>query len=69
MDRINPVYIPRNHKVEEALSAAVETQDLALFERLFELVTHPFENREGCESYAGAASSEFTSCYKTFCGT
>ena len=69
MDSINPVYIPRNHKVEEALSSAVEDQNLEAFERLLDLITHPFELREGCESYADAAPSEFTQCYKTFCGT
>ena len=69
MDTINPVYIPRNNKVEEALSSAVDDQDLELFERLLELVTHPFEEREGGESYAGPAPAAFTSCYKTFCGT
>jgi uncharacterized protein YdiU (UPF0061 family) len=69
MDAINPVYIPRNNKVEEALTAAVKGQDLEPFQQLLELVTHPFEAREGCESYAGPASNEFTGCYKTFCGT
>jgi hypothetical protein len=38
-------------------------------ERLLDLITHPFEVRDGCESYADAAPSEFTKCYKTFCGT
>jgi hypothetical protein len=39
------------------------------FEGLLDLITHPFEVREGCESYADAAPREFTKCYKTFCGT
>lgn len=69
MDTINPVYIPRNNKVEEALSSAVKDQNLEPFEQLLELVTHPFEVRDGCESYAEAAPAAFTSCYKTFCGT
>ena len=69
MGRVNPIYIPRNHKVEEALTAAVEDQDLKPFETLLDLVTQPYEPREGFEAYAGAATSEFTKCYKTFCGT
>jgi uncharacterized protein YdiU (UPF0061 family) len=69
MDAVNPIYIPRNHKVEEALSAAVEEEDLGPFEQLLECVTAPFEEREGCEVYAQPASSEFNKCYKTFCGT
>jgi uncharacterized protein YdiU (UPF0061 family) len=69
MDTINPVYIPRNNKVEEALTSAVKDQNLEPFERLLELITHPFEVRDGCESYAEPAPTAFTGCYKTFCGT
>ena len=41
MDRVNPVYIPRNHKVEEALAAATGG-DLEPFRRLLEVITHPY---------------------------
>ena len=51
------------------LRAAVEDQDLEPFERLLDLITHPFEVRDGCESYAEAAPTAFTRCYQTFCGT
>ena len=37
MDSHNPIYIPRNHKVEEALSAAVDDGNLALFQELLAL--------------------------------
>ena len=67
MDRVNPLYIPRNHKVEEALTAA-ETGDMAPFDRLLEVVTRPFEARDGLESYTTPAPPEFGS-YTTFCGT
>ncbi|WIM72289.1 hypothetical protein QP028_13995 [Corynebacterium suedekumii] len=40
LGRIHPVYIPRNHLVEEALSAAVDG-DLAPFDKLLDAVTHP----------------------------
>ena len=40
MDRVNPVYIPRNHLVEEALTAAT-AGDLAPFERLLDVVGAP----------------------------
>ena len=65
----NPIYIPRNHLIEEALAAATENGDLSLFERLLEVVSHPYEERTGLESYAQPAPPEFTACYKTFCGT
>ncbi len=68
MDAANPVYIPRNHLVEEALDAAVEG-DLAPFHRLVEAIERPFEPREGFERHANAASEEFDEGFKTFCGT
>ncbi len=65
----NPLYIPRNHRVEEALSAATEQGDLAPLERLLEAVTRPFAERPGLEAYAEPAPPEFTARYRTFCGT
>ena len=65
----NPIYIPRNHLVEEALAAATDEGDLTLFARLFEVVTHPYAERECWETYAQPASRDFTARYKTFCGT
>ena len=67
MDRVNPVYIPRNHLVEEALDAAT-AGDLEPFERLVAVLTRPFEERPGLESYAEPAPTSFGP-YRTFCGT
>jgi uncharacterized protein YdiU (UPF0061 family) len=67
MDRVNPVYIPRNHLVEEALTAATDG-DLDPFARLVEAVTAPFDERPGLERYAAAAPADF-GAYRTFCGT
>jgi uncharacterized protein YdiU (UPF0061 family) len=69
MRRVNPLYIPRNHLVEEALTAASEREDLAPFERLLDVVVRPFEERDGLESYATPAPREVTAAYRTFCGT
>ncbi|MET0187790.1 MAG: protein adenylyltransferase SelO [Pseudonocardia sediminis] len=66
MDRVNPVYIPRNQRVEEALTAATGG-DLAPFQRLMDVLARPFEERAGLEDYA-AAPADFGS-YTTFCGT
>ena len=65
----NPLYIPRNHLVEEALAAASDNGDLSLFETLLEVVQHPFEEQPQWSRYALPAPEEFTRCYKTFCGT
>jgi uncharacterized protein YdiU (UPF0061 family) len=68
MDRVNPVYIPRNHLVEEALDAAT-AGDLEPLGRLLAAVTRPFEEREGLERYATPAPEEFGAAYRTVCGT
>ncbi|TYP88901.1 uncharacterized protein YdiU (UPF0061 family) [Blastococcus xanthinilyticus] len=67
MDRVNPVYIPRNHLVEEALDAATEG-DLAPLERLLAAVAAPYDERPGLERYAAPAPQDF-GAYRTFCGT
>jgi uncharacterized protein YdiU (UPF0061 family) len=68
MDRVNPVYVPRNHLVEEALAAAVDDDDLGPLERLTDAVTAPFVARPGRDRYAAPAPPDFGS-YRTFCGT
>jgi uncharacterized protein YdiU (UPF0061 family) len=66
MDRVNPVYVPRNHLVEEALAAATEG-DLAPVEQLLEAVTAPYDERPGLERYAEPGPDD--RAYRTFCGT
>jgi serine/tyrosine/threonine adenylyltransferase len=67
MDRANPIYIPRNHLVEEALTAAT-AGDLDPLERLLVAVTDPYHERAGLERYASPAPEDFGP-YQTFCGT
>ena len=68
MNAVNPIYIPRNHKVEEALQAAEEDSNYEPFEKLMEVLAQPFTKREGLEEYAVPASSDFAP-YRTYCGT
>jgi serine/tyrosine/threonine adenylyltransferase len=67
MNAVNPLYIPRNHKVEEALAAA-ETGDMAAYHRLLEAVTHPYAEREEWSEYAMPAPTG-SAPHVTFCGT
>jgi serine/tyrosine/threonine adenylyltransferase len=67
MDRVNPVYIPRNHRVEEALAAATEGE-LAPLRRLVDVVSRPFSERPGLADYAGPAPAG-RAPYVTYCGT
>ncbi|MBV9819957.1 MAG: YdiU family protein [Solirubrobacterales bacterium] len=67
MDARNPIYIPRNHLLEEALAAA-SVGDLAAFAELLHIVSDPFVARPGHERYAEPAPDTFGP-YQTFCGT
>ena len=59
MRRVNPAFIPRNHRVEEALSAAVERADYAPFRDLAEYPLAPFRRSAGvcrlCRTCTGRA--------------
>jgi len=65
MDRVNPVYVPRNHLVDEALTAAV-AGDLEPFQWLLDVLTRPYDPRPGFERYATAGDG---GTFVTFCGT
>jgi uncharacterized protein YdiU (UPF0061 family) len=68
MDRVNPIYIPRNHVVEEVLTAA-SWGDIAAFDDLLDAVTRPFDERAGLDRYAQPAPADQADSYRTFCGT
>ncbi len=63
-DRVNPVYVPRNHLVDAALTAA-EQGDLAPFREMVDVVSRPFEERPGLEAWTEPGTGPFV----TYCGT
>ncbi len=66
MRKYNPVVIPRNHKVEEALDAA-ETGDFKLINKILNVLDQPYtDHKDLCEYQIPSLSSEK---YETFCGT
>src|ERR1700730_364822 len=69
MRSVNPIVIARNHRVEEALAAASDQDDLAPFERLLEALGHPYFETAEQTPYAEPAPAAVTACYRTFCGT
>ncbi len=68
MDAINPCYIPRNHLVEEVISAAVDNGDLAPFHRLHEVLSAPFDDQPASKRFADPPRSDQI-IHQTFCGT
>ena len=67
MRTVNPAVIPRNHRVEEALSAAEEHDDLSVLHRLLAALASPYEAREELAEYREPPADECR--YRTFCGT
>jgi uncharacterized protein YdiU (UPF0061 family) len=65
MRRANPAFIPRNHRVEEALSAAVERDDYAPFETLLNILSHPFDDQPEFAAFAEPAPEGYGH-YRTF---
>jgi uncharacterized protein YdiU (UPF0061 family) len=68
MAAVNPVFLPRNHLVEEAITAAVERQDFQPFHDLVDLLARPFAWREDASRHALPPRPEQV-VRETFCGT
>jgi len=68
MYAVNPVYIPRNHLVEEAINAAEKHQDFEPFNRLVDILANPFEFNRANTGYAIPPRPEQV-VRQTFCGT
>ena len=62
----NPLVIPRNHKVEEALEAA-EKNDLKPLNQLIEILKDPYTQKDDIINYQ--TPSNLDEKYQTFCGT
>ena len=68
MQAVNPAFIPRNHRVEAVLNAAIQEQDLGPFEELLDVLSRPYEDRPGLERYALPPEPD-ERVHQTFCGT
>ena len=68
MRRVNPVFIPRNHRVEAALDAASDHGNLEPFHRLLGVLQRPYEDQPEAAEYEQPPEPS-QGVYKTFCGT
>lgn len=64
----NPAIIPRNHRVEEALDAAVKQGDYSLMEKLTNVLSNPYEYSAEQDEYSKLPPNS-KGPYRTFCGT
>lgn len=68
MRKTNPAFIPRNHRIEELIAAAVVRGDFAPFERLSQVLARPFDDQPEAADLAAPPSPE-EEVRATFCGT
>jgi uncharacterized protein YdiU (UPF0061 family) len=66
MRRHNPAFIPRNHKVEEALSAATR-DDWSVMARLLDVLAAPYDHERDLPEFSAPGAGG--GAYRTFCGT
>jgi serine/tyrosine/threonine adenylyltransferase len=67
MRRQNPAIIPRNHKVEEALLAAISSDDFSVMNELLEVLATPYDHDRDLPTFSQSSQGERP--YRTFCGT
>jgi len=65
---VNPVFIPRNHRVEEAIYEGINNYDYSYMERLVQLLNKPYEYQTDNEEYMNPPE-KYDQNYQTFCGT
>jgi uncharacterized protein YdiU (UPF0061 family) len=68
MQQANPAYIPRNHRVEQVIVAAVERSDFAPFEEFSQVLAAPCTARAAFAGYANPPQPQ-ERVMQTFCGT
>ena len=67
MQAVNPMFIPRNHRVEAAIADA-QVGRFDKFHELVEVLAHPYDDQPEFADYANAPAPE-EEVQRTFCGT
>ncbi len=66
MRSVNPLVIPRNHKVEEVLNEA-NNNNIQPLNKILEIINNPYGEQEGMVDFQSQSKSREK--YQTFCGT
>jgi uncharacterized protein YdiU (UPF0061 family) len=69
MRAANPAYIPRNHRVEAVIRAAVDHDDHAPFAELLTVLSRPYDDQDPSVAHYADPPPENERVYRTFCGT
>ena len=68
MRKVNPAFIPRNHRVEEAIEAGVNNNDFTVFEKLISVLAQPYDDQPENADFKSPPRPEEV-VHQTFCGT
>jgi serine/tyrosine/threonine adenylyltransferase len=68
MKSVNPAFIPRNHRVEEAIRAAIYENDLSVADKLIQVLSNPYDNQPLNEEWRQPPTDN-QKVIRTFCGT
>ena len=68
MKTVNPLFIPRNHLIEEVIRAAVDHNDLNPFNQLLNVISRPYDEQSHMKKYAEPPMPDQI-VMQTFCGT
>ena len=68
MRAANPAFIPRNHRIAEVISAAVDSADFSPFRTLLTVLAKPFDDQPAFQHYADPPRPD-QQVHQTFCGT
>ena len=68
MKKNNPIIIPRNHLVEEAIEEA-SNGNLNLFQQLLQIISHPYQQQDDLDKFMKPPKASFEESFQTYCGT
>ena len=68
MRKNNPVIIPRNNLVDDAIKKAING-NTAPFNRLLKLLSTPYQYQEGLDEFMKPPEKNYEECFQTYCGT
>ena len=68
MKKQNPVYIARNHLVDEAIEKAVNG-NIEPYNKLLEILSNPYQHINGLDKFLKPPTKKFEECFQTYCGT
>jgi serine/tyrosine/threonine adenylyltransferase len=68
MRQVNPAFIPRNHRIQQVIDAAIDNADFEPFEKLFQVLQRPYDEQPESASFADPPRPE-ERVQETFCGT